>query len=132
MIGIDTNVLLRCLVNDNSEQNEIARRFLAKRNDDDPAFVSAITLAETFWVLSRQMKLSSDRLISVLRSMLATDGLVFEFAGELELFIDSESVDLNMVADNLVHWSARRAGCDTSVTFDKKAATRISGMELLA
>ena len=78
------------------------------------------------------MKLSSDRLISVLRSMLATDGLVFEFAGELELFIDSESVDVNMVADNLVHWSARRAGCDTSVTFDKKAATRISGMELLA
>lgn len=132
MIGIDTNVLLRCLVNDNSEQNEIARRFLAKRNDDDPAFVSAITLAETFWVLNRQMKLSSDRLISVLRSMLATDGLVFEFAGELELFIDSESVDVDMVADNLVHWSAKRAGCDRSVTFDKKAATRITGMELLS
>jgi predicted nucleic-acid-binding protein len=132
MIGIDTNVLLRCLVNDNSEQNEIARRFLAKRNDDDPAFVSAITLAETFWVLNRQMKLSSDRLISVLRSMLATDGLVFEFAGELELFIDGEGVDVDMVADNLVHWSAKRAGCDRSVTFDKKAATRITGMELLA
>ena len=132
MIGIDTNVLLRCLVNDNSEQNEIARRFLAKRNDDDPAFVSAITLAETFWVLSRQMKFASDRRISVLRTMLATDGLMFEFAGELELFIDSESVDVNMVADNLVHWSAKRAGCDKSVTFDKKAAMRISGMELLA
>lgn len=132
MIGIDTNVLLRCLVNDNSEQNEIARRFLSKRNDDDPAFVSAITLAETFWVLNRQLKLSSDRLISVLRSMLATDGLIFEFAGELELFIDSEGVDVDMVADNLVHWSAKRAGCSMTVTFDKKAATRISGMELLA
>jgi predicted nucleic-acid-binding protein len=132
MIGIDTNVLLRCLINDNSQQNEVARRFLATCNDDDPAFVSAITLAETFWVLHRQLKYSNDKLISVLGIMLATDGLVFEFAGELELLLNDKDIDAAMVADYLVHWSARRAGCVKSVTFDKRAAAKIVGMELLS
>lgn len=132
MIGIDTNVLMRCLVNDDSRQNEIARGFLAKRSADDPAFVSAVTLAETFWVLHRQLKFSSDRLISVLREMLATDGLVLEFSGELDLFLSRKGADAIMIADNLVHWSGIRAGTTRTVTFDKRAAMHIPGMELLA
>lgn len=132
MIGIDTNILMRCLINDDSRQNEVARAFLSSRSAEDPAFVSAIALAETIWVLRQQLKFPNGRLISVLEEMLATEELVMEFSEEIESFLSSERRDAVMIADHLIHWSGVRAGSSKTVTFDKRAAARISGMELLA
>ncbi|NJR13735.1 MAG: type II toxin-antitoxin system VapC family toxin [Phyllobacteriaceae bacterium] len=54
MIGIDTNVLLRLLVIDDPVQNALARTFFESRTIEDPAYVSAITLAEPSWSLRRR------------------------------------------------------------------------------
>ena len=39
MIGIDTNVLLRFLVDDDVKQNTLARAFMAERTAEDPAYL---------------------------------------------------------------------------------------------
>ena len=83
MIGIDTNVLLRFLVDDDPAQNEIARRWLSDRTTVDPVFISAVTIAETVWVLTRTLDYSVDVVSDMLRDLLASDAVSIEHGDEL-------------------------------------------------
>ncbi|NJR13736.1 MAG: type II toxin-antitoxin system VapC family toxin [Phyllobacteriaceae bacterium] len=60
------------------------------------------------------------------------EGLVFEHEEELLNELDSLTPFPSGMADQMVAWSCLRAGCSKVVTFDRKAATRIPAMELLA
>lgn len=131
MIGIDTNVLVRFPVDDEPEQNRAARRFFSQRTADDPAYVSAIVIAETMWVLNKRLKYPMPFIMDVLHNLLAADGVVIEYADELSaLFCQAGPV--GDLPDYFVAWSARAVGCGRTVTFDKTAARKIPGMELLA
>ena len=59
MIGIDTNVLLRFLVHDDPKQGEKARQFMTERTAEDPAYVSAVVLAEVIWFLRQRLNYSA-------------------------------------------------------------------------
>lgn len=131
MIGIDTNVLVRFLVDDQPEQNRAARQFLSKRSAEDPAYVSAVVLAETVWVLNKHLKYPMPVIIEVLQNLIAADGVVIEYAEELNTLF-SQSDPVGDLPDYLIAWSAKVAGCRRTVTFDKTAARKIPGMELLA
>lgn len=131
MIGVDTNVLVRFLVEDDPKQNALARDFFSKRSPEDPAFVSAIVLAETVWVLRRRVKLPSATVSDLIQNLLAADRLVVEFTEELDALLSQETPGTD-IADYLIAWSSKRAGCHQTVTFDKTAAQAIPGMELLA
>lgn len=131
MIGIDTNVLVRFLVDDEPGQNAAARRFLGDRTAESPAYVSAVVIAETVWILNRRLKYPMPVVVEILQSLLAADGMIIEYTEELDaLFCSADSY--GDLPDYLIAWAARRAGCARTVTFDKKAATRVPGMELLA
>lgn len=131
MIGIDTNVLVRFLVDDEPEQNRAARRFFSERTAEDPAYVSAIVIAETMWVLNRRLKYPMPVITDVLHNLLAADGVVIEYADQLSVLF-SQADPVGDLPDYLIAWSARAAGCGRTVTFDKTAARKIPGMELLA
>ncbi|AYD02075.1 type II toxin-antitoxin system VapC family toxin [Neorhizobium sp. NCHU2750] len=131
MIGIDTNVLVRFLVDEQSEQSEAARRFLSERSADSPAYISAVVLAETVWVLNRRMRYPMATIVQVLQDLLAADCLLVEHTEELDALFSQGDVAGDL-PDYLIAWAARRAGCGHTVTFDKAAARRIPGMELLA
>jgi predicted nucleic-acid-binding protein len=132
VIGLDTNVLVRFLVDDDPAQNERARAFLSARTFDDPVFVSAVTLAETVWVLNRRLKFPIASVISILRDLLASDGLIFERAEELGQLVGGDSIPGSDIADYLIAWAGVSAGCSHTVTFDRLAAKSVPGMELLA
>jgi predicted nucleic-acid-binding protein len=53
VIGIDTNVLVRFIVQDDPEQSTRATRFMQVLTKESPGFISSIVLAELTWVLSR-------------------------------------------------------------------------------
>ncbi len=131
MIGIDTNVLVRFLVDDEPEQNRAARRFFSERTAEDPAYVSAIVIAETMWVLNKRLKYPMPVIMDVLHNLLAADGVVIEYADQLSVLF-SQADPVGDLPDYLISWSARAAGCGRTVTFDKTAARKIPGMELLA
>lgn len=132
MIGVDTNILLRLVVIDDPEQNERARRFLSERSAGDPAYISGIVLAELVWVLRRRLGYQQPQIAELLLSLLASEDVVMENAEELGLLLSEENPPVDTLADNLVAWTAMRAGCSKVVTFDRKAAKIIPGMELLA
>lgn len=131
MIGVDTNVLVRFLVEDDAKQNAVARDFFSKRSAEDPAYVSATVIAETVWVLRRNLKLSAAMVTDLVQNLLAADRLVVEFTEELDALLAQDKPRTD-IADYLIAWSAQRAGCHTTVTFDKTSAEAIPGMELLA
>lgn len=131
MIGVDTNVLVRFLVADDPKQNALARDFFSKRSAEDPAFVSAIVLAETVRVLHRNLKLPLATVYDLIQNLLAADRLVVEYTEELDALL-SQNTPQSDIADYLIAWSAKRAGCKAAVTFDRTSAEAIPGMELLA
>lgn len=131
MIGVDTNVLVRFLVEDDPEQNALARDFFSERSAEDPAFVSATVIAETVCILRRRLKLPLATVSDLLQNLLAADRLVVEFTEELDALL-SQDTPRTDIADYLIAWSAARAGCQKTVTFDRTSAEAIPGMELLA
>jgi len=132
MIGVDTNVLLRLVVIENEEQNAKVQSFFAERNADDPAYVSAIVLAETIWLLRSRYGYSRSAVADMLRAMLSSDDFLVEHEGRLALLLEQNPAPPAEIADFLIAWSAGAAGCTHTVTFDRRAASRIPGMELLS
>jgi predicted nucleic-acid-binding protein len=54
MIGLDTNILVRYLAEDDPVQSPKAREIIERRlTEADPGFISVVTIAETVWVLDR-------------------------------------------------------------------------------
>jgi predicted nucleic-acid-binding protein len=131
MIGIDTNVLVRFLVDDDVQQNTVARAFMAERTEQDPAFLSAITLAETVWVLHRRLNYSMQIIFEMLRALLSAEAVVIENMEELDALLNGEEEPRGDLSDHLIAWSCARAGCQRVVTFDRKAASSVHQMELL-
>ncbi len=132
MIGVDTNVMLRFLIDDDAAQNVAARRFMSQRTLDDPAFLSAVTLAEIIWVLHRRLKFSMAQIIEMIRALLTLDVLVVDHIEKLDMLINSSDIPPVGLADYLVVWSGTAAGCRSTMTFDKAAAKAIPDMELLS
>lgn len=131
MIGIDTNVLVRFLVDDDLKQNAIARAFMSGRTAEDPAYLSSVALAEAVWVLHRRLSYPMPVIFDMLRALLSADGFIIENMEELDTLINGDSEPRGDLADHLVAWSCARAGCDRVVTFDRDAVRSVPGMELL-
>lgn len=132
MIGVDTNVLIRLFIEDDPRQNAVVREFFADRSASDPAHISLVVIAELDWALSQIYKFGRDRISLVLEHMLDTSDIVVEahdIVRDALPHYASSKVDL---ADLLIAEINRRSGCTTTVTFDKTAAKRVPGMELLA
>ena len=76
MIGLDTNVLVRYLVQDDPGQSRKATQVIAKRcTRDDPGFVNRIVLCELVWVLESAYGYSKDTIVAVLEKLLRTSQL---------------------------------------------------------
>ncbi len=130
MIGVDTNVLVRFLTRDEPVQYALAEMFFRGRSRSVPAFISAVTLAETIWVLRRAYSYSASEIDHMLSMLLSTDVVVVE--GREGLETPKGAVPSNLIADYLVAHLCLSAGCSRVVTFDRYAAKAVPGMELLA
>lgn len=132
MIGLDTNVLLRIFVTDDAAQTELVRTALAKRSEDDPAFVSVVAIVEMVWALKGIYDFDRTKTGQAVASLLDSSNVVVENEAVIKRAIDL-SRDRNAdVADCVVALLGAEAGCTATLTFDRKAAMRIPGMELLA
>ena len=130
MKAVDTNILLRFLVRDDEAQAATAAAFFRKRTTEDPAFVSLIVLAELVWNLRQRYGYPRATVNAKIAALLETAELVFEDETEISAIVNG--TDRGELADHLIAYCARRAGCSSTVTFDKRAAAAIPSMELLA
>lgn len=133
MIGVDTNVVLRLFVVDDEQQHRSAVAFFSARSVDDPAYVNLLVVAELTWLLHRRYRFARMQILDVLRALAGVVNVEIEARDHVEAVIAAAAVDRNAgIADLLIALINARAGCSTTVTFDKDAAKRIPGMELVS
>ncbi len=130
MVGVDTNILVRYLIQDDPNQTVVAKRFLeTELSDKQPGFVSLVVLAETLWVLRRLYAVPPAVLVETVRELLEVGQLHIEQrAAVLRALIRVGQRNADWV-DALIAEIAFEAGCTRIMTFDR-AATKF-GMELL-
>jgi predicted nucleic-acid-binding protein len=131
MIGLDTNVLVRYIMQDDLKQSPLATRLVESRSVESRGFVPLVSVVELFWVMSSAYELDRGQLIAALEGLLRTKELVVERAEivwkALRIF-QTANVDF---ADCLIERSSAAAGCERTMTFDRGAAKN-AGMTLLA
>ncbi|WP_428534424.1 PIN domain-containing protein [Rhodopila sp.] len=131
MIGLDTNVLVRYLTQDDPVQSLRATELMEYRlTEQDPGYISAVVMIETVWVLSRAYHLSDAHVAAAIERLLQADVLVVE--NEQEVFISMIALKQGggSFADALIGALGIAVGCTHTVTFDRKAI-RLAGFELL-
>ncbi len=123
MIGVDTNVLVRYLVQDDPRQSAAARQFIENElSADNKGMISSIVFCEVVWVLSRAYEQPKERLLEVIRGILETD--VFEVERRdcaWRAFYDFEEGKSDF-SDYYIGEINRATGSVCTVTFDARAA----------
>ena len=77
MIGLDTNVLVRYLTQDDPSQARLATELIERRlSEQDPGFISVVAMVETAWVLERAYGLGAADIAAVIERLLQAAELV--------------------------------------------------------
>lgn len=122
MIGLDANVIVRYLAQDHPEQSARASELIDGLTAAKPGFVSLVAMVETYWVLrsaygesrarcaelidglldARELRVGSDAIVRAASAACRDDGADF--------------------ADAVIAELGRVAGCEHTMTFDRRAA----------
>ena len=122
MYGIDTNVLVRFITQDDPEQAAIATELFERRfSADTPGFVSVVALAETWWVLRRSYRYSAAAVAEAVERILQMDNLVVEREQDVFISMVAAKEGQGEFADALIGALNLRAGCDCTLSFDRRA-----------
>ena len=123
MIGIDTNVLVRYLTQDEPIQAAEATYFLETVcQPNQLGFVSLVTLVELSWVLGKSYKYDKSTLLNVLYHLFSTETLHIENEGlAWEAYWDYKNGSADF-ADYVLGRVNQQHGCIYTATFDQKAA----------
>ncbi len=123
MIGLDTNVLVRHIVQDNQDEARVASRLIASRcSADDPGIVSQVVLCELVWVLDRGYGYDRHTIVAVLRQLLSAEDVLIdrsELAWQALHLYENGKADF---ADYLIGLSHRDQGARITCTFDRRTA----------
>ena len=120
MIALDTNVLVRYLVEDDARQAAAAASFIAHSiAEGEGLFVSDVVVCETVGVLSVSYHVGRKEIAALLRNVLRARHLVFRAVDQLIRALDAYEAGKGDFADYLIREHARAADCEQVATFDR-------------
>jgi predicted nucleic-acid-binding protein len=123
MIGLDTNVLVRYLAQDDPGQSALATEFIENRlSAREPGFVSVVAIAETAWVLDRAYGLTAMEIAAAIEAVLQADAILVESEQEVFASLIAFREGQSSFAYALIGQLGATAGCSYTVTFDRKAS----------
>jgi predicted nucleic-acid-binding protein len=130
MIGLDTNILVRYLTQDDPVQSPKATEIIERRlTEENPGFVSIVAMVETVWVLDRAYHLATHEIAAAVERMLQADVLVVENEQEVFTAMIALKEGQGSFADAVIAALGARASCSSTLTFDQNAL-RLSGFRL--
>ncbi len=131
MIGLDTNVLVRYLAQDDPVQLAKATEILERRlTPKIPGFVSVVAMVETVWVLDRAYGLTAQEIATAVERLLQVEVLAIENEQEVFTAMVALRQGRGSFAGALIAELGARAGCSRTLTFDQKAL-RLRSFELV-
>ena len=130
MIGLDTNVLVRYIAQDDRRQAAKATHVIEEEcSETDPGFIATITMAELVWVLESCYASSKSEVVAVLQRILRTKQLLVENAETIWKAVRLFEACKADFADCLIERVGAAHQCEYTSTFDKNAAS--AGMRLI-
>jgi predicted nucleic-acid-binding protein len=130
MIGLDTNVLVRYIMQDDPKQSPKATRLIESLDSEDPGFITVVSVVELYWVLTSCYGLDGHDVKRAFEGLLRAKQIVVDRADQvlraLRVFDDGKAD----FADCLIERIASSAGCAETLTFDASAA-KYAGMSLV-
>lgn len=122
MIGIDTNVLVRYITQDDQQQSAQANKLMEKKlTQDNYGLISKIVLCELSWVLSYAYNYSKAQIEEVIQQILISQELVIEDAENALQALQYYRKGKAGFADYFLAQTHYSMGAEYTVTFDKKA-----------
>lgn len=121
MTGLDTNILVRFLTQDDEVQCRAVQSMLMKRGAT--FFALDLVLVETDWVLSSLYDWTRDEVADAMAKLMTLHNLAFENEGRIRSALRAlrNGADLS---DELIVDGCRKTGCRNIATFDKGMAKR--------
>lgn len=131
MIGLDTNVLVRYIMQDDARQTPVATRLVESMTPQAPGFVPLVAVVELGWVLSSAYGLDRGQLVEAFEALLRTRELVVDQAETVWKALRVFQTTNADFADCVIERTSASAGCERTMTFDRGAA-KACGMVLVA
>lgn len=120
MKGLDTNVLVRYLTQDNVAQARAVDALTAEAlSVGERLHVDDIVLCELVWVLRGAYRTQKPAIVSALEKISSTALFSFEDREVLRRAVEDYRDGGGDFADYLIGRRNRRAGCETTATFDR-------------
>lgn len=120
MIGLDTNVLVRYIMQDDPKQAKLATNLIENLNEELPGFISLVCVIELSWVLESAFELSRRQIVEAFQNLMSVDAFKIErlsaVAGAVRAYAEGKAD----FADYLIERSSVHAGCDRTMTFDRE------------
>jgi predicted nucleic-acid-binding protein len=130
MTGLDTNVLVRYIMQDDIKQSPKATKLVDSLTVDSPGFVSIVSVVELWWVLSSSYDLNREQVAQALELLLRSKEIVVDRSDQVLKALRVFKVSAADFADCLIERSAASVGCTRTMTFDLRAA-KSAGMTLV-
>ena len=130
MIGLDTNVLVRYIMQDDTKQSALANKLIEGLTEDSPGYLSLVAIVEMVWVLESAYELTRQQVSAALRNLLSVNVFKVERVAVVASALRTYAEGTADVADCLIERSSALAGCRCTMTFDR-AAAKTGGMVLI-
>lgn len=131
MIGIDTNLLLRLWLNDDSAQNRRIDALLAAHGcTPGSLLVTDVVLAEAVWTLRSAFDQYKAAQLTAIRSLLEETAFAFENREAVTRAVGQFEAGSCGFSDCLVAAKHAQHGCDFTATFDR-GMRKLPGVKLL-
>ena len=127
MIGLDTNVLVRYIAQDDPAQSPQATRLIESLTAEEPGFVSIVAAIELVWVLTGCYAAGREHIFAVLETLLQTREIMVEQTDTVWKALRKYKEGKADFADCLIERAGAAAGCAHTASFDR-AAIRDCGM----
>lgn len=124
MIALDTNIVVRLLVQDDTAQAKRVDRLLSRGPDaGEVFFLSDVVLAELAWVLHATYRIKKRDIARAVRELLEAEHLAFESSDRCWRAVRRYEAGSGGLADYLIAERARDAGCELVATLDESLLT---------
>jgi predicted nucleic-acid-binding protein len=83
MIGLDTNVLVRYIMQDDPKQSAKASKLIESLDGNNQGYITMVSVVELYWVLTSSYELSGQQVGQALEAILRTKQFLVERADQV-------------------------------------------------
>jgi len=123
MLAIDTNVLIRLFVNDNTPQHALVKSFFSKLGLGEQVFVSLVVTTELVWVLESAYGFDRESIAEMIGLLLEAEQVSLQKSNAVYCALQMYRRGADF-ADALISALSEDAGCTATLTLDKRAVIK--------